>query len=146
MKERRKEFEEDKITGFFDKETEIKGELTFKGSFRIDGRFKGKIDSASMLVIGESGKVDADVKIGYMSIDGEVKGNIQATERVEIHSNGRVIGTITTPKLVVEEGAYLEATCQTTDKMPPPSPEKFALKEEKEEDEEKEAIPSGTEI
>ena len=138
MKERRKEFEEDKITGFFDKETEIKGELSFKGSFRIDGRFKGKIDSDSMLVIGEGGKVDADVKIGYMVIDGEVKGNIQATERVEIHSNGRVIGTITSPKLVVEEGAYLEANCKTTDKMPPPPLEKAIPKTKGSED--KEAI------
>ncbi len=141
MKERKREFEEDKITGFFDKDTEIKGELSFKGSFRIDGRFKGKVDSDSMLIIGDSGKVDADIKIGYMVIDGEVKGNIQASERVEIHSNGRVIGTITTPKLVVEEGAYLEATCQTTDKMPPPSPEKSTPKEDKE----KEAIPTGPE-
>ncbi len=144
MKERKREFEEDKITGFFDKDTEIKGELSFKGSFRIDGHFKGKIDSDSMLIIGDSGKVDADVKIGYMVIDGEVKGNIQASERVEIHSNGRVIGTITTPKLVVEEGAYLEATCQTTDKMPPPSPEKSTPEEK--EDEGKEAIPTGPEI
>jgi cytoskeletal protein CcmA (bactofilin family) len=79
-----------------------------------------------------------------MVIDGEVKGNIQASERVEIHSNGRVIGTITTPKLVVEEGAYLEATCQTTDKMPPPSPEKPSSKEK--EDEGKEAIPTEPEI
>jgi cytoskeletal protein CcmA (bactofilin family) len=141
MKERKREFEEDKITGFFDKDTEIKGELSFKGSFRIDGRFKGKVDSDSMLIIGDSGKVDADIKIGYMVIDGEVKGNIQASERVEIHSNGRVIGTITTPKLVVEEGAYLEATCQTTDKMPPPSPEKSTPKEDKE----KEVIPTGPE-
>jgi len=145
MKERKREFEEDKITGFFDKDTEFKGELSFKGSFRIDGRFKGKIDSDSMLVVGESGKVDADIRIGYMVIDGEVKGNIQATERVEIHSNGRVMGTITSPKLVIEEGAYLEATCQTTDKMPPPSPEKSAQKEA-EEDEEKEAIPTGPKI
>lgn len=142
MKERKREFEEDKITGFFDKDTEIKGELSFKGSFRIDGRFKGKVDSDSMLIIGDSGKVDADIKIGYMVIDGEVKGNIQASERVEIHSNGRVIGTITTPKLVVEEGAYLEATCQTTDKMPPPSPEKSRPKE----DEVKEAIPTESEL
>ncbi len=139
MKERKREFEENKITGFFDKDTEIKGELNFKGSFRIDGCFKGKVDSDSMLIIGDSGKVDADIKIGFMVIDGEVKGNIQASDRVEIHSNGRVIGTITTPKLVVEEGAYLEATCQTTDKMPPPSPEKPTPKE-------KEAIPTGPKL
>ncbi|MGD9344362.1 MAG: polymer-forming cytoskeletal protein [Candidatus Aminicenantes bacterium] len=143
MKERKKEFEEDKITGFFDKETEIKGELSFKGSFRIDGRFKGKIDSESMLVIGESGTVDADIKIGYMVIDGEIKGNIQATDRVEVHTNGRVIGTITTPKLIVEEGAYLEATCQTTDKMPAPIKD---IPTPQKEDKTKDAIATGSEL
>jgi cytoskeletal protein CcmA (bactofilin family) len=124
MKERKKEFDENKITGFFDKDTEIKGDLRFKGSFRIDGHFKGTINSDSMLIIGESGKVDADIKIGYIMIDGEVKGNIQASDRVEIHSNGRVIGTITSPKLSVEEGAFLEANCQTSDKIPPTIPHK----------------------
>jgi cytoskeletal protein CcmA (bactofilin family) len=118
MKEKKREIEESKITGFFDKDTEIKGDLNFKGTFRIDGRFKGKIDSKSILIIGDSGKVDADVKIGHLIINGEIKGNLQATEKVEINSNGRVFGTIVSPKLMVEEGAYLEATCQTTDKMP----------------------------
>jgi len=124
MKERRREFDEAKITGFFDKETEIKGDLTFKGSFRIDGRFKGKIDSDSMLTIGESGKVEADIKIGYIVIEGEIKGTVQASEKVEVHSNGRVIGTIISPKLIIEEGAYLEANCQTTDKVHQPRPER----------------------
>jgi cytoskeletal protein CcmA (bactofilin family) len=138
MKERRQEFDKEKIIGFFDKETEIKGDLTFKGSFRIDGRFKGKIDSDSMLTIGESGKVEADIKIGYIIIDGEVKGTVQASEKVEVHSNGRVIGTIISPKLLVEEGAYLEANCQTTDKAPQPRPERALL--------EKKDIETGPEI
>jgi len=127
MKERDRKFDEEKITGFFDKDTEIRGDLTFKGSFRIDGRFKGKIDSDSMLTIGESGKVEADIKIGYIVIDGEIKGTVQASEKVEVHSNGRVIGTIISPKLLVEEGAYLEANCQTTDKAPLPKPERPLL-------------------
>ena len=63
-KDRRKEYDEHKITGFFDKDTEFRGELTFKGSFRIDGRFKGTIVSDSMLVIGEQGKVEADSQGG----------------------------------------------------------------------------------
>lgn len=122
MKEKKKEINEDKITGFFDKDTVIKGDLSFKGSFRIDGHFKGKIDSDSLLIIGEKGKVEADVKIGYIIINGEIKGNIQAKDKVEINSQGRVIGTIITPKLIVEEGAYLEVNCQTTDKIPQPAP------------------------
>jgi cytoskeletal protein CcmA (bactofilin family) len=117
MKEKKKEIEEGKITGFFDKETEIKGDLQFKGTFRLDGKFKGKVDSESVLIIGDSGKVEADVKIGHIIVNGEIKGNIHASDKVEVNSNGRVIGTIITPKLIVEEGAYLEANCQTTDKL-----------------------------
>jgi cytoskeletal protein CcmA (bactofilin family) len=143
MKEKKREFEESKITGFFDKDTEIKGDLNFKGTFRIDGRFKGKIDSKSILIIGDSGKVDADVKIGHLIINGEIKGNIQATEKVEINGNGRVIGTIVSPKLMVEEGAYLEANCQTTDKLPQPSSLPLTVPEEKpEEKKEKEDLGS----
>lgn len=116
MKEKRKEFDETKISGLLDKDTQIRGDLNFKGTFRIDGKFKGKINSESILHIGENGKVDADIKIGHILVSGEIKGNIHATEKVEIHSRGRVLGTIISPKLVIEEGAYLEATCQTTDK------------------------------
>jgi cytoskeletal protein CcmA (bactofilin family) len=120
MKERQKEIDEGRITGFFDKDTEIKGDLKFKRSFRIDGRFKGKINSDSILIIGEQGRVEADIKVGNITINGEVKGNIQAQERVEVKSKGRVTGTIITPKLVVDEGAFLEASCHTTTKLPEP--------------------------
>ncbi len=140
MKEKKREIEESKITGFFDKDTEIKGDLNFKGTFRIDGRFKGKIDSKSILIIGDSGKVDADIKIGHLIINGEIKGNIQASEKVEINANGRVIGTIVSPKLMVEEGAYLEANCQTTDKMPQSALPLTSPQEKPEEKKEKEDL------
>ncbi len=123
MKEKKKEYDENKITGFFDKDTEFKGDLTFKGAFRIDGYFKGTINSDSMLIIGEQGKVEADVKVGYVVISGEIKGTIRATNKVEVHNRGRVIGTVITPKLAVEEGAYLEANCQAGEQVTTASPE-----------------------
>lgn len=131
MKDKKKELNQDKITGFLDKETKIQGDLSFKGSFRIDGYFKGKINSDSILIIGDNGKVEADVKVGYIVINGEINGTVQASEKAEIHSHGRVIGTIISPKLIVEEGAYLEANCQTTDKTPssPPKQEPSPKKE-----------------
>lgn len=138
MKEKKREIEESKITGFFDKDTEINGDLHFKGTFRVDGRFKGKVDSESTLIIGDSGKVEADVKIGHIIINGEIKGNIQASKKVEVNANGRVFGTIIAPKLIVEEGAYLEANCQTTDKI---SHEKPAISVSSEKNQEIEPIP-----
>lgn len=119
MKEKKLEIEDGKITGFFDKNTEIKGDLKFSGSFQIDGHFTGTIDSNAILVIGENGKVEADVKIGVIVINGEIKGNIHALQKVEINPRGRLIGTVTVPNLVVREGAYLEANCHTTEKSPP---------------------------
>lgn len=117
MKEKKKEYDEQKITGFFDKDTEFKGDLSFKGSFRIDGYFKGTINSDSLLIIGEQGKVEAEIKVGYIVINGEIRGTIKAVDKVEIHSRGRVIGNIVTPKLAVEEGAYLEANCQAGEQV-----------------------------
>ncbi|MBC7365150.1 MAG: polymer-forming cytoskeletal protein [Candidatus Aminicenantes bacterium] len=107
--------EEHKLAGLIDQGTELKGELNFKGSFRIEGYFQGKIFSDSLLIVGEKGKVEADVQVGQLIINGEIRGNLQAKEKIEIHSKGRVFGSLVTPRLMVEEGAYLEASCQTTD-------------------------------
>jgi len=113
MKDKPRELNETKLAGLIDMESEFKGDLTFKGSFRIEGTFKGTINSDSLLVIGERGKVEADVKVGQLVINGEIRGTLEATERIEVHDKGRVFGTILAPTLIVEEGAYLEATCQT---------------------------------
>ncbi len=114
MKDKERDLGETRIAGLIDVGSEFKGELAFKGSFRIEGSFQGTIKSDSLLIIGEKGKVEADIHAGQVVINGEIRGTVQATERVEIHSRGRVYGTIVTPKLVVEEGAFLEANCQTT--------------------------------
>ncbi len=115
MKDRPKEMEEAKLAGLIDSESEFRGDLVFKGSFRIEGYFKGTVHSDSMLILGEKAKVEADVKVGQLIVNGEIKGSLQAVDRVEIHSRGRVYGSIVTPRLIVEEGAFLEANCQTQD-------------------------------
>jgi cytoskeletal protein CcmA (bactofilin family) len=129
MKDKERETLDSKIAGLIDQGTELKGDLTFKGSFRIEGYFKGTVTSDSLLIIGERGKVEADVKVGQIIINGELKGNIQASDRVEIHNKGRVFGTIQTPRLIVEEGAYLDANCQTTEKAALPQPGQAAKTE-----------------
>lgn len=113
MKDRPRDLNETRLAGLIDMESEFKGELKFKGSFRIEGNFKGTITSDALLVVGERGKVEADVKVGELVINGEIRGTLVAANRIEVHDKGRVFGTLITPTLVVEEGAYLEATCQT---------------------------------
>ena len=118
MKDKPRELNEDKLAGLIDMESEFTGDLVFKGSFRIEGHFKGTIKSDSLLVVGDRGKVEADIKVGQLIINGEIRGQLQATDRIEIHNKGRVFGTVAAPRLIVEEGAFLEATCQTQPAQP----------------------------
>jgi cytoskeletal protein CcmA (bactofilin family) len=127
MKEKRREMDESKITGFFDDGTEFNGELKFKGTFRVDGFFHGRIESESHLIIGERGKVEAEVHVANVLINGEFRGEMIASDRVEVQSRGRVFGSIQTPRLIIEEGAYLEANCQTTESQPPNNDSKKIL-------------------
>ena len=101
-----------KVSGFIDKDTEIKGDIRFNDSFRIDGKFKGKILSGNTLIVGENGDVEADIEVRSVSINGKVKGSINTKDRVEIFSKGRVTGKIIAPKLIIEEGAFFQGTCQ----------------------------------
>lgn len=101
-----------KISGFIDKETEIIGDIKFKENFRIDGIFKGKILSGGGLIVGETGEVEAEIEVISIAINGRVKGSIKAKEKIEIFSKGRVIGSVVAPKLIIEDGAFFQGSCQ----------------------------------
>jgi cytoskeletal protein CcmA (bactofilin family) len=101
-----------KISGFIDRDTEIIGDIKFKENFRIDGVFKGKILSGNGLIIGETGEVEADIDVVTIAVNGRVKGTIKAKERIEIFSKGRVIGSVAAPKLIIEDGAFFQGSCQ----------------------------------
>lgn len=101
-----------KVNGFIDQDTTISGDIRFNDSFRIDGTFKGKILSGNTLIVGEGGSVEADVDVSNISVNGVVKGILKASESIQIYSLGRVTGEIITPKLIVEDGAFFQGSCQ----------------------------------
>ncbi len=88
--------------------SEFEGKLTFDGSVRIDGRFKGEIFSEDTLVVGEGAEVAAEIEIGEIIVQGTVVGNIRAKGGILIQASGRVKGDLTTPALQVDRGAILE--------------------------------------
>jgi cytoskeletal protein CcmA (bactofilin family) len=99
------------LNGFMDVGTEFVGELRFRDTFRIDGHLKGKIVSDNTLVIGESGQVEAEIDCGVVSIRGTVSGKIHGRQRIELLAGSKVHGTLVSPKLVIEEGAFFEGSC-----------------------------------
>ncbi|MEZ4819886.1 MAG: polymer-forming cytoskeletal protein [Bdellovibrionota bacterium] len=95
------------FNAILDQGTEFEGKLTFQGTVRIDGTFKGEVFSKSHMVIGPSGRVEGDAEVGSIAINGQFYGNINAKEKVELSSSAIVEGDITTPSLVIEDGVKL---------------------------------------
>jgi cytoskeletal protein CcmA (bactofilin family) len=100
------------LNGFIDRGSHIRGDLAFEETFRIDGRFEGKIRSGTELILGDSADVTAEIDVGRLSVNGALKGSVRAAERVELLSGSRVFGDIITPVLRIEEGAHFEGSCQ----------------------------------
>jgi cytoskeletal protein CcmA (bactofilin family) len=93
------------LTAFIDQGSEFSGKLSFKDTVRIDGRFEGEIKSDNTLIVGETGRVVAQVKSGDVIVSGEVKGDIIASGRITLHKTARVAGNLTAARLCIEEGA-----------------------------------------
>ena len=96
------------ITTLLGRGATFEGKLTFEGTVRIDGRFRGEVFSDDTLVIGEGALVEAEIEIGEVIIQGTVVGNIKAKRSIEIHAPGRVKGDLHTPSLQVDKGVVFE--------------------------------------
>jgi cytoskeletal protein CcmA (bactofilin family) len=96
------------ITTLLGRGATFEGKLTFEGTVRIDGRFKGEVFTDDTLVIGEGAIVEASLDVGEVIIQGTVIGNITAKRSIEIHAPGRVKGDLHTPTLQIDKGVIFE--------------------------------------
>ncbi|MEE8408026.1 MAG: polymer-forming cytoskeletal protein [Myxococcota bacterium] len=96
-------------------ESAFEGKLVFDGTVRIDGRFKGEIQTDNVLVVGQGARVDASIKVGSIVINGEVTGDITAKHSVEIHAPGKLRGDVNTPQLMIAKGVIFEGSCKMED-------------------------------
>ena len=100
------------LNGFIDRGSVFRGDLAFEETFRIDGKFEGKIRSGTELILGDAADVTAEIDVGRLSVNGTLKGSVRAAERVDLLAGARVYGDIITPILKIEEGAHFEGSCQ----------------------------------
>ena len=106
--------DEKSIKAYMGEDTVFNGSLTFDGAVRIDGKFEGQVKTSDTLIVGETGKLNADVTAGVLISKGKITGTIIATERVEIHSTSKIVGNIRSPSLVVEIGAVFDGHIDMT--------------------------------
>ena len=99
------------IKAYLGEDTVFSGTLSFNGVVRIDGKMDGEVNTDDTLIVGENGVIEADIHAGTVICRGKIKGTIQASKRIEIHANSEVVGNISTPALLVENGAIFDGSC-----------------------------------
>ncbi len=102
------------VAGFIGKGMRMEGKLVFDGSVRIEGHYKGEIESGGILLVGEGALIEGEVRVSTVIVSGEIRGMISAGTRVELKSPCRVIGDINTPNLLMDEGVVFEGNCVMT--------------------------------
>ncbi len=98
------------INAVLDKGAQFEGRLTFEGTVRIAGKFKGEIFTNDVLVISEGAEVNAQIDAAVVIISGTVEGHIFAREKVVAHPPAVIRGTVTTPSLRIDEGVVFEGS------------------------------------
>ena len=107
-----RDIKEGRLSGYVGNGTVLTGETNFQAMLRIDGHLTGRVSSENgTLIIGSTGKVDANIAVAAAIISGAVNGDIVATEKLELGRSARVVGNIQTPRLVIEDGAIFEGGC-----------------------------------
>ena len=107
-----RDIKEGRLSGFIGSGTVLTGETTFQAMLRVDGHLTGHVSSEDgTLIVGSTGRVDANIQVAGATINGTVNGDILATERLELGRTAHILGNIQTPRLLMEDGAILEGNC-----------------------------------
>src|SRR5262249_7236491 len=93
------------------KGTRISGTVDFREMVIIAGEAEGEI-TGDHIEIAPSAVVMARITANRLRIGGQVDGEVVARERIEVLSTARLRCTITTPTLVLAEGAQFDGDCK----------------------------------
>ena len=90
----------------------LEGTLRAEEDVRVSGRVIGAVRASARVVVASAGVIDGEVEAAAADVDGVVQGGLDVAEQLVLRSGARVEGTIKTGKLVIEDGAVFNGTCQ----------------------------------
>jgi len=101
-----------RLAGLLPHDTSVRGDVTFAGGLRIDGRVEGNVlskpDSQGLLVLSEKGVVVGTVKVHDAVINGHVEGDLEVVHFLELQAGARVTGNINYRTLKLDCGATVD--------------------------------------
>jgi len=103
--------EERRTNVWFGKSVAFKGDLLSAEDMALDGQIEGTINVRDhSLTIGPDADIRADIVGKIVIVRGRVKGKIIANEKIYLHETASVEGDISSPTIVIAEGATFRGT------------------------------------
>lgn len=97
------------------KSTKIVGDVTSNDMLIIEGELQGTLLVKNHVVVGKSGKVEANMKVQSLQVYGSVIGDVVARDRVSIELSGAIDGNVSAGKLAISEGAIFRGNIDMSD-------------------------------
>ncbi|MBC8344189.1 MAG: polymer-forming cytoskeletal protein [Bacteroidetes bacterium] len=93
------------------KDAVLIGHLKVQASMRIDGSVQGELSSADTITLGKDGNVEGDITAKDIIIGGKISGKLSASGKIVLESKSVLNGDLKTSRLIVEEGAIFNGSC-----------------------------------
>jgi cytoskeletal protein CcmA (bactofilin family) len=111
-----------RLAGLLPHDTSVRGDVTFAGGLRIDGRVEGNVlskpESQGLLVLSEKGVIVGTVKVHDAVINGHVEGDLEVEHFLELQAGARVTGNISYRTLKLDCGATVDGKLVRMDDQP----------------------------
>lgn len=93
----------------------IKGEISGNDDLYIDGQVEGQFRfPQSKVTVGPNGRVQANIEAREIIVEGTVNGNLKASASVQLGGSSQVQGSLTTPRISIDDGARLRGKVEMT--------------------------------
>jgi cytoskeletal protein CcmA (bactofilin family) len=92
----------------------IQGEVSGDTDLYIDGEIQGKVRMTNgRVTVGPNGRVQAEIEARQISVEGTVQGNLKASESTQFGPSSKVVGSVTSPRIGIADGAKLRGKIET---------------------------------
>lgn len=87
-----------KVDSLIGKNSEVVGDIKFRGGLHVDGTVNGSViaesEDNSVLTVSERGTINGEVRVPYVVLNGVVIGDVYANQHIELASHARVEGDV----------------------------------------------------
>ena len=110
-------YSEQKGLGYLGEDLLIQGTVHSEKKMVVSCTVEGSLHGDQEIIVSETGNVSGKIEGNVVVVAGKVNGDMLVHERLEVNSTANLLGEVHVPsgQLLIQEGAYLEGQCITSE-------------------------------